>query len=63
MRFEKERKDAVRNILARNPAAFEIKFKKTNERIPTHTGPSQERILAHKLGCKCLKSACMKKVR
>lgn len=54
--FEKERKDAIRNILSRNPSAFDTKFKRSllDKAVPD---PS----LAHKLGCKCRKSACMKK--
>jgi hypothetical protein len=87
MQFEKERKDAIRNILGRNPSAFDTKFKKTADRNninnnngnnPTMTmmmttatanattmsladKEQQARILSHKLGCKCRKSACMKK--
>jgi hypothetical protein len=54
--FESERKEAIRNIMTRNPSAFDTKFKKENEHkaVP-------DRQLAHKLGCKCRKSACMKK--
>ena len=129
-KHEKQRKEAMRNILSRNLSAFDTKFKKdatlvlveqpvsTNQiglPIPTTTFatrdtataspvPSPEysndaepsfeakssdpvttvttpevihstsaatlvtssevaRVLAHRLGCKCRKSACMKKVR
>jgi len=55
---EKFRQEAMRLILSRNPSAFDTKFKK---------GPQEDKpetkALAHKLGCKCRKSACMKKVR
>lgn len=54
---EKFRQEAMRLILSRNPSAFDTKFKK---------GPQEDKPdtkhLAHKLGCKCRKSACMKKV-
>lgn len=55
--FETERKEAVRAILSRNPAAFDTKFKKTTDQAAAET----DRLLAHKLGCKCRKSACTKK--
>lgn len=51
---ERERQDAIRSILSRNPQAFDTKFKKS---VPDKAAPE----LAHKLGCKCRKSACMKK--
>ena len=62
-KFEKERKDAIRNILSRNPSAFDTKFKKTLDGRPAPDRPvvDTSRVLAHKLGCKCRKSACMKK--
>ena len=126
-KHEKQRKEAMRNILSRNLSAFDTKFKKdatlvlveqpvvatTNPMAGTETTspplplpPSSElsktpdpnhtattsnaavvaptttttpdaattaatlvtstevaRVLAHRLGCKCRKSACMKKVR
>jgi Tesmin/TSO1-like CXC domain, cysteine-rich domain len=116
-KHEKHRKDAMRNILSRNPAAFDTKFKKdstviaaapkpttTSATIATKPDPQSpntttsamitnsdtyptetpivdtitnvaastattttptdaSRVLAHRLGCKCRKSACMKKVR
>ncbi|GAX10854.1 hypothetical protein FisN_31Hh062 [Fistulifera solaris] len=50
-----KRKEAIQSILLRNPSAFDSKFKKdaATERAA--------RELAHKLGCKCRKSSCMKK--
>jgi hypothetical protein len=59
---EQVRKDAIRNILARNPSAFDTKFRKTEEPAPVaaaKTGPN--RAITHKLGCKCRKSFCTKK--
>lgn len=55
---EQSRKDAIRCILARNPSAFDTKFKKAADArvVTTNKG------LAHKLGCKCRKSFCTKKV-
>jgi hypothetical protein len=64
LKYEKERKDAIRNILSRNPSAFDTKFKKTSaeESKSSSLEPAVAAIpLAHKLGCKCRKSACMKK--
>lgn len=60
-KFEKERKEAIRNILARNPSAFDTKFKKTMDGRVIIDKAVPDRALAHKLGCKCRKSACMKK--
>ena len=51
--FESERNEAVRSILLRNPNAFDTKFK------ATAAGKSSK--VTHKLGCKCRKSACLKK--
>ena len=51
---EKERQAAIRIILSRNPQAFDTKFKKS---VPDKSAAE----LAHKLGCKCRKSSCMKK--
>ena len=51
---EKTRQAAIRSILSRNPQAFDTKYKKS---VPDKAAPE----LAHKLGCKCRKSACMKK--
>jgi hypothetical protein len=58
-KHEKQRKEAMRQILARNPGAFDTKFQKNAKATTAVTA----KILAHKLGCKCRKSACMKKVR
>jgi hypothetical protein len=52
---EKERTEAIRLILQRNPSAFEDKFAKTN--APGKKGEDAK----HKIGCKCRKSACLKK--
>lgn len=52
---EKDRQEAMRIILSRNPQAFDTKFKKGTQ--PDTVRPE----LSHKLGCKCRKSACMKK--
>ena len=125
-KHEKQRKEAMRNILSRNLSAFDTKFKKdstivlveqstpvnnigpptpltalaTHENVaaspvpPSDTNGTEQsfeanksdksdsvttttpeerhtlltssevaRVLAHRLGCKCRKSACMKKVR
>jgi hypothetical protein len=55
---EAERKEAVRVILSRNPSAFDTKFKKNAEKAET---AATERVLTHKVGCKCRKSQCTKK--
>ncbi len=57
---EHARKDAIRSILARNPSAFDTKFKKTAEVRAVHQAG---KAITHKLGCKCRKSFCTKKVR
>ena len=61
------RREAMQNIILRNPGAFDTKFKKSGANATTVTAAASEgnastRILAHKLGCKCRKSSCMKKV-
>lgn len=68
---ENERQDAIRSILSRNPMAFDTKFQKNDNApdkivqaqigpfVQPHVGPTL--AVAHKLGCKCRKSACMKK--
>ncbi|GFH60864.1 hypothetical protein CTEN210_17340 [Chaetoceros tenuissimus] len=45
----KERQDAIQTVLLRNPQAFETKIK------------SNKNGAGHKNGCKCRKSACLKK--
>jgi len=60
---EAARKAAIRGILQRNPQAFETKFKATSNStkpVTTNKG-SGSGSLAHKSGCKCRKSACLKK--
>ncbi|KAG7357144.1 Tesmin/TSO1-like CXC domain protein [Nitzschia inconspicua] len=72
--FDMERETAIRIILTRNPNAFETKFQKNTtlsatrqpeeeEQVARQPGslPLPARTLSHKLGCKCRKSACMKK--
>ena len=46
------RSHAIRTILERNPNAFDSKFKK---------GGGKTDKVAHKTGCKCKKSMCLKK--
>jgi hypothetical protein len=55
---ENFRQEAIRLILSRNPSAFDTKFKKG----PGHEEKTEAKTLAHKVGCKCRKSGCMKKV-
>lgn len=57
---EDARQNAMKVILSRNPHAFDTKFQKTPVDGATVETPSK--LLTHKLGCKCRKSACMKKV-
>ncbi|KAL3921230.1 MAG: hypothetical protein SGILL_002855 [Bacillariaceae sp.] len=69
--YDHERETAIRIILTRNPNAFETKFQKNNAlaalrnqdeaRRQPGSLPMPARVLSHKLGCKCRKSACMKK--
>ena len=54
MRYDAERQEAIRIIISRNPSAFDVKFQK-------HNLPAYAKVLSHKTGCKCRKSACMKK--
>lgn len=52
----KLRKEAVQSMLERNPAAFDSKYKPSLPN-PTALGP----VTAHKIGCKCRRSRCLKK--
>lgn len=52
---EKQRNKAMGLILLRNPRAFDAKFKRAA------TGDDENKVIAHKMGCKCKKSGCMKK--
>ncbi|GAX21773.1 hypothetical protein FisN_31Lh062 [Fistulifera solaris] len=56
---EAKRKEAIQSILLRNPSAFDSKFKKDG--VTERSAHELARELAHKLGCKCRKSSCMKK--
>jgi len=51
--FEKDRLDAVQVTLERNPGAFENKFSSPKA--------CREANLIHRIGCKCRKSACLKR--
>jgi hypothetical protein len=89
-KYETVRQEAMRNILSRNPSAFDTKFLKVggeedaSEENPNDTAISPDahdksatnaapttsssqstttKVIYHKLGCKCRKSGCMKKVR
>jgi hypothetical protein len=49
---------AIRNVLERNPNAFESKYKTVN---PIETEEPAMAPIAHKNGCRCRKSQCLKK--
>jgi hypothetical protein len=49
------RKKAIRIILERNPNAFDSKFKTST------VSANGETAVAHKVGCRCRKSMCLKK--
>jgi hypothetical protein len=51
-RFSSKRNEAIQAVLARNPLAFENKFKPTIDK---------KEMTQHKNGCKCRKSMCLKK--
>eukprot|EP00587_Corethron_hystrix_P005132 CAMPEP_0113321636 /NCGR_PEP_ID=MMETSP0010_2-20120614/15052_1 /TAXON_ID=216773 ORGANISM="Corethron hystrix, Strain 308" /NCGR_SAMPLE_ID=MMETSP0010_2 /ASSEMBLY_ACC=CAM_ASM_000155 /LENGTH=482 /DNA_ID=CAMNT_0000179831 /DNA_START=180 /DNA_END=1629 /DNA_ORIENTATION=+ /assembly_acc=CAM_ASM_000155 len=51
------RKEAIAAILERNPTAFDKKFMDKT----TSAGSRSTKTGAHKVGCKCRKSACLKK--
>lgn len=51
------RKKAIRVILERNPQAFDSKFAKATSSAQSTEVDS----LAHKVGCRCRKSLCLKK--
>jgi hypothetical protein len=57
---------AIKNVLERNPNAFESKYKSTNSSQVTETAVDelQQQLslpVAHKNGCRCRKSMCLKK--
>jgi hypothetical protein len=47
---------AIKNVLERNPNAFESKYKTANPIEQDESAP-----IAHKNGCRCRKSMCLKK--
>jgi len=71
---EKARTLAIQSILSRNPNAFETKFG-LDEKSDPHAEPNKflkarslpgitkpgDGKVSHKVGCKCRKSACLKK--
>jgi hypothetical protein len=57
--FDAERMYAVKVILARNPNAFDTKFKAQDSQAKVKGADLSN--LVHKVGCRCRKSACLKK--
>ena len=55
--YEQARTEAIRVILSRNPSAFDDKFSKAGGAGGKRGGGKAQ----HKIGCKCRKSACLKK--
>lgn len=55
---DEARLEAIRTIILRNPSAFDDKFKPGNEKV---SAPGAKDQLAHKVGCRCRRSACIKK--
>jgi len=62
---EVARNEAIKTILIRNPSAFDTKFGSGSSR-PTSPNSNEISVtsskkVSHKVGCKCRKSACLKK--
>lgn len=59
--YSQQRSDAIRQILDRNPVAFDSKFKPTIVLPINDPRPVEVESLYHKIGCRCRKSMCLKK--